>query len=114
DDGLGVGCARDEAEQDDVGVDGRRVDGDGVGGGQDLGEGPGVGVVGGQVVHVVVESVGGGGGEDAHLAHGPAEHAPVAAGPGDQVGGPRHHRPAGGAEALGERHPHDVERGGEA
>lgn len=88
------------AEDDDVGVDFRRVEfqpwrlADGVG------EQFGVGVIFGEAVDVVVQRVEGGGGEDAGLAPAAAEGFAESAGESDLIARADQGGADGGAEAL--------------
>ena len=66
-----------------------------------------------QARQMVLEPVQGGGGEDADLAHRPAEHAAVAQRPGDELARAGEQRPARRAQPLGERHRDHVEGRGE-
>ena len=86
----------------DVGVDGRRVDAAG------LGQQPGVGVVVGEPVDVVVEGVEPGRGQDPGLPHAAAHPLAPDARLGDRVGGADHERADRGTEALGQADRHDV------
>ena len=79
DDRRGVGRAVRGPEHEDVRLDGRRVEHrTPATRAEPIGEEPGVRVVLGQAVEVVVEGVVGGRGEDADLAHRAAGHPPVA------------------------------------
>ena len=62
-----------QGEDDDVGLDGGRVDGNAVQGGQPLGQGLGVGVIVGQALHHLRHGHNARGGDHPGLAH-PAAH----------------------------------------
>src|SRR5690606_12487530 len=91
-----------ELKDHDVGLDALRVEDHRVGGRENLGHGTSVGVVGGDVSQVLVEGMRGGGGEHPDLPHGSAQHPPVPAGPGYQVGVTDDHRSAGSTQCFGE------------
>ena len=97
-------------EDEDVRLDGRRVEIEGRRLREPVGEEPGVRVVVGQAVEMVVEGVVGGRGEDADLAHRAAGHPPVADRAVDEGPRAREHRAARRAEPLRERDVDDVER----
>ena len=96
-------------EDDDVGLHGGGIELDAGQRGEALGQPPGARVVVGQALDVVVERVEAGGGDDARLAHGAAQHllpAPRLLDEGRRAGQARADR---GAEALGEVQPRAVE-----
>ena len=61
---------------------------------------PGILVVLDEPLDMVVERMQAGGGKDTDLAHGAAEHAPVANGPPDDVARPGEQRAAGRAQSF--------------
>src|SRR3954468_11428547 len=110
--GRGEGGRVGHPEDDDVRLDGRGVELDARQQREPLGQALGARVVLGQARDVMLERVEPGGGDDARLAHGAAEHllpAPRLLDEGRRAGQARADR---GAEALGEVQPRAVEAAG--
>src|SRR4029453_11598046 len=98
-----------QLEEDDVGLDRRRIEAYAGQAGQALGEPPGVGVILGQALHVWAERVPAAGRDDAGLAHGAAHLLLASPRLVDELvraGERRAHR---SAESLGEVDPHRIE-----
>ena len=89
-------------EDDDVGLDAVRVDGDAADVGQAGGQAAGVGVVVGQAFHHSVQGDQAGGGEDAGLAHSAADHLAPLAGASDEFRRAAQHRPDRAGQGFGE------------
>src|SRR5260221_12152239 len=97
-----------ELEDDQVGLDARKVELDAVHLGQAFCEGSGICVVLRQPVDHVVEREETGGAEHADLAHPAAQHLPPAPGLRDLLGRPQENAPDRGAQTLGEAEGHGV------
>src|SRR5690349_4274308 len=110
---AGLAAGAGDAEEEDVGLDGFRLDGESGDGGQPIGEAFGVGVVFGEAVHHLGEGEDAGGGEDAGLAHATAEQLADAAGFLNEVARAGEDGADGGAEALGEAEHDAIHLGGE-
>ncbi|MFM1941617.1 MAG: hypothetical protein RI897_599 [Verrucomicrobiota bacterium] len=98
-----------DMDHEDIGFDRDGVDLHAGGGGESSGELLGVEVIFSEAVAVVFEGVEGGGGEDAALAHGAAEHFAEAAGAVDEVGGTAEGGTDRGAETFREADAYRVE-----
>ena len=102
-----------QMEDEDIGLNGGKVEKDPRTFDKSSGDTPGMDVVLDEPFHMVIERVQTGGGKDPDLAHRPAEHAPVAHGPIHEGARPGEQGAPGGPQPLRERDCDDVERSGE-
>src|SRR5262245_34317362 len=108
-DGHRRGQLAGQLEEDDVGLDRRRIEADAGPAGQALGEPPSVGVILGQALHVVAKRVHAAGRDDAGLAHGAAHLLLAAPRLVDELARAGERRADRSAEPFGEVDPDRVE-----